>query len=132
MPSVCEVKTEHRVAWLAQRVKHRRVGAGARIGLDVGVIGTEQRLRAFDRQALDLVDPFAGVVLTVARIAVRVLRRQDRPLCLENCAWRHALGRDQVERGPLSGELTVDCGAHLRVDDLEGRLQWAIGLVWLH
>jgi len=126
---VREVKAEHDVAWLAQGVKHSGVGARARIGLDIGVIGTEQRFRAFDREALDLVDPFAGVVGTVARIAVRVLRRQDRSLCLQNCACRHALGSDQVERGPLPGEFGIDRGTHLGVDVLEDRLQRAIGLV---
>ena len=93
------------------------------------MVGTEQRLRTIYGQALDLVDPFAGVVVTVAGIAVCVLRRQDRPLCLENCAWGHALGRDQIERGPLSGKFSVNRGTHLRVDVPEGLFEWAIGLV---
>ena len=74
------------------------------------MFGAEERLRPPDREALDLVDPFAGVVVTMTGIPIRVLGRQNRPLGLQHGAGGHALGGDQVERGPLAGELTADGG----------------------
>ncbi len=114
--SVAEVPAEHRVAGLQERPQDRRICARPRVGLHVGVAGTEKRHGALDRERLDGVDPLAGVVVAGAWVAVGVLGRQDRALRLEHGAGRHALGRDQVEGHALAVQLTFDGGAQLRVE----------------
>ena len=65
--AVVEPEREDRVARLEQPEVdgHVRLGAGMR--LDVGVLGAEQRLRAVDRELLDLVDDLAAAVVAPAR-----------------------------------------------------------------
>ncbi len=50
--------------------------------LDVGVIGTEQLLGAFDGQGFDFVDVLAATVVALARIAFGVLVGQAAALGL--------------------------------------------------
>ena len=114
VPPMAEVEAEHDVAGIAQRVQHGGVGVRTRVRLDIGVIRTEKSLGALDGKTLDLVDPFARVVVAVPGIAVRVLRRQDRPLRLEHRPRRHALGGDQIERCALTGEFPARSLRRLR------------------
>jgi glycine/serine hydroxymethyltransferase len=72
-----------------QRVVDRRVGLRARVRLDVGVLGPEQRLGAVDGQLLGDVDELAPAVVPAARIALRVLVRQHAALALQ-----HRLGHE--------------------------------------
>ena len=71
--ALVELHAEHGVAGVEQREVdgHVRVGTGVR--LHVGVVGTEERLRAFACEILDLVDDLVAAVVALARIALGVL-----------------------------------------------------------
>ncbi len=71
VPAVCKGEAHDRVAWLQQGVVDGRVGLRARMRLDVGVLGAEQRLGAVDRQLLGDVDPLAAAVVAPARDSPR-------------------------------------------------------------
>ena len=58
---------------------HGHVRLCASVRLDVRVLGAEQRLRAVDRELLDLVDDLAAAVVAAAGIALGVLVRRPQP-----------------------------------------------------
>ena len=71
--AVIEAQRENRVARLHQPEVDGHVRLRAGVGLDVRVLGAEERLRAVDRELLDLVDDLAAAVVALARIALGVL-----------------------------------------------------------
>ena len=87
---VCEVTTvrelepHQRVAGLEQRVVDGGVRLGARVGLDVRVLGAEQGLGSVDRELLGDVDMLAAAVVPLAGIALGVLVGQHGALALEH------------------------------------------------
>src|SRR5258705_13990552 len=60
MAPVGEIRAEHGVAGLEQGEVDGHVGLGARVGLDVDVLGAEELLGARDRQVLDDADDLAA------------------------------------------------------------------------
>ena len=70
----------------------------ARVRLDVGVLGAEQRLDAVDRQLLDLVHDLAAAVVALARVALGVLVVERRAHRLEHARPGEVLGGDQLDR----------------------------------
>ena len=76
--ALVEAQAEHRVARLEQREVHAHVGVGAGVGLDVGVVGTEEGLGPLDGDGLDLVDDLVAAVVALARIALGVLVGEHR------------------------------------------------------
>ena len=119
--AVGEREREDRVARLqhAHVDGHVRLRAGVR--LDVRVLGAEQRLRAVDRELLDLVDDLAAAVVALARIALGVLVRRHRADRLEHGRPGEVLGRDQLDLAALALELAPEQPGDLRVDGLEAR-----------
>ena len=103
---------------LQQRVVDGRVGLRARVRLDVGVLGAEQRLGAIDRELLADVDVLAAAVVAPARIALGVLVVQHRALALEDRHRGEVLRGDHLERALLAlelerqhlGDLGIDLG----------------------
>ena len=69
--AVREVHAEDRVARLQRRQVDGHVRLRARVRLDVRVLGAEERLRAVDRERLDLVDELAAAVVALARDSPR-------------------------------------------------------------
>ena len=84
MAAVREREPHDRVGRLQQRVVDRGVGLRARVRLDVGVLGAEQRLRAIDRELLDHVDELAAAVVALAGIALGVLVGQHAALTFQD------------------------------------------------
>jgi hypothetical protein len=78
VPALVEAHAEHRVAAVEQRQVDAHVGLGARVRLDVGVLGAEQGLGPLDRQGLHLVDDAAALVVPPARVSLGVLVGEDR------------------------------------------------------
>ncbi len=78
MAAVVEAEAEHRVARLQQRLVHAHVGVGARVRLDVGVVGAEQRLHPVDGELLDVVDDGVAAVVALAGVALGVLVGEHR------------------------------------------------------
>ena len=77
MPAVRQIHAQHGVARLQQREVHRHVRLGARVRLDVGVLGAEKRLRPIDRERFGDVDELAAAVVALARIPFGVFVGQD-------------------------------------------------------
>ena len=77
----------------------------ARVRLDVGVLGSEELLRAVDRELLDLVDDLAAAVVAPARIALGVLVRRHAADGLEHARPGEVLGGDQLDLAALAVEL---------------------------
>ena len=73
--ALVEPEAEHGVAALQQRVEDGHVGLRAGVGLDVGVLGAEQLLRAIAREVLRHVDDLAAAVVAPPGIALGVLAR---------------------------------------------------------
>ncbi len=63
VPAVGERQAHDLVAGVDQRVQHGSVRGGARVGLDVRVLGAEEALGAVDRDGLGDVDLFAPAVV---------------------------------------------------------------------
>jgi hypothetical protein len=78
---------------------------GAGMGLDVGVVGAEQRLGATDRERLGDVDELTTAVIAPAGIALGIFVRQDRPRGLEHGLTHEILRRDQLEALVLAVQL---------------------------
>ena len=95
----------------------------ARVRLHVRVVGAEQRLRAVDRELLDLVDELLALVVALARVALAVLVGQDRAGRLEHRARDVVLRRDQADLVALAPLLGGDELGDLGVDGGERGLQ---------
>ncbi len=80
------------------------------------MVGAEERLRAVDRQLLDLVDDLAAAVVAPARIALGVLVRRRRPDRLEHRRPGEVLGRDQLDLVALPLELPAEQLGDLGID----------------
>ena len=93
---------------------HVRLRAGVR--LDVRVLGAEERLRAVDRELLDLVDDLAAAVVAPPRIALGVLVRRHAADGLEHRRPREVLGRDQLDLAALALELAPEERRDLGID----------------
>ena len=88
----------------------------ARVRLDVGVLGAEQRLCAVDGQLLDLVDDLAAAVVAPARIALGVLVGGHAADRLEDRGPGEVLGGDQLDLTALALELAAEQLGDLRID----------------
>ena len=113
--AVGEVHAEDRVAGLQDGQKHRHVGLRARMRLDVGVLGAEQRLGAVDGQRLDDVHVLAAAVVALAGVAFGVFVREDRAGGLENRRADEVLRGDQFQAGILPFDFVPDGVRHLGV-----------------
>ena len=99
-----EAETEHGVAGLEQRLVDAHVGVGARVGLDVGVLGAEQFLGAVDGELLDVVDDRVAAVVPLARVALGVLVGEHRADRLHDGGRREVLTGDQLDAGGLADD----------------------------
>jgi hypothetical protein len=67
-----------RITRLKEREIDGQVGGRAGVRLNVGVIRAKERLGAFDRQRLNGIDATLTFVVSTARVAFRILVREDR------------------------------------------------------
>ena len=114
--AVVEAQPQHGVARVEHGVVGRHVRAGARVRLDVRVLGAEERLGALDRERLDLVHDLAAAVVALAGQALGVLVGEHRADGLEHGGPGEVLGRDQLELVALARELGVAEAGDLGVD----------------
>ena len=119
--AVRELEREDRVARLEAREVdgHVRLRAGMR--LHVRVLRAEERLRAVDRELLELVHDLAAAVVATARVALGVLVRRDAPDRLEHRRPREVLGRDQLDLAALPLELLLEQRGNFGIDVCEAR-----------
>ena len=126
--AVIEAQRQHRVSRLHQPEIDGHVRLRARVGLDVGVLGPEERLRAVDRELLDLVDDLAASVVALAGIPLGVLVGRHRADGLEDRRPGEVLRRDQLDLVALPLELVaeerrdvgIDLGKPGRAQPVEG------------
>ena len=116
MAAVVERHAHDRVAGFEQRHVGGVVGLGAGMGLDVCVLGSEQRLGAVDRELLGDVDLLAAAVVTAAGVALGVLVGQHRAGRVEHRLRDEVLRGDHLQRVLLAGELAVEHLGDLGVD----------------
>ncbi len=92
----------------------------ARVRLDVGVLGAEERLGPFDGETLDLVNDLAALVVAATRVALGILVREDRSDRLHHGDRGEVLRGDELDVGALPGDFPGDEVAEDRVDGFEG------------
>ena len=69
---MAQVHPHHGVARIEHGRIDRVVGRRAAMGLDVRVLGLEQRLRTLDGESFDPIDVLAAAVVTLTRVAFGV------------------------------------------------------------
>ena len=121
--AVGQRQAHDRVAGPQQRVVDGRVGLGARVRLDVGVLGAEQLLGAVDRQLLGDVDVLAAAVVAAPGIALGVLVGQHAALALEDGLGHEVLGGDHLERALLAGQLEAQDVGDQGIDIVQGTVE---------
>ena len=117
--AVGERHAEDRVARIQQRQVHGLVGLRTRMRLHVRVVGAEQLLAAFDRQAFGDVDVFAAAVITLARIAFGVLVGQLAALGFHHARAGVVFRRDQLDVVFLAAVLAGDGGGEFGVETFD-------------
>ncbi len=125
--SVCEVAAgrqvhpHHSIARLAHGHVDGGVGLRAGVRLDVDVVGSEELLRAFDRERLDLVDSLASAaVIAAAGIALGVLVGEKGAQRLEDRGAREVLRGNELESLGLAPVLLADQVGDLGILAVEG------------
>ncbi len=102
--------------------------------LDVRVFCAEQRLGAFDREHLDLVDDLAALVVAPPRITLRILVGENRAGYLHRGHRHEVLRRYQLDVVALPRDLEFDEPGQVGVDfcqhaaiDHRASGGWAVG-----
>ena len=103
-----QIEGENRVARLQAGEVDGHVGLGARMRLDVGLLGPEELLHALDGQSLRHVHVLAAAVITPAGIALGILVREHRPLGRHDGGAGVVLGCDHLQPVLLAALLILD------------------------
>ena len=123
-----QIHAQDRVAKLQQGVVHRHVGRAAGVGLDVGVLGAEQRLGPFDGERLDVVDDADALVVPAARIPFGVLGIQVGGERLQDGRRSIVLAGDEIERLVVADVVALEQRRDLGIIGLQARPRGAVGL----
>ena len=110
---------QHRVAGLQERAVDGEVGVGARVRLQVGVLGAEQLLGPVDADLLGPVDHLAAAVVALARVALGVLVAQRAAERGQHRRRGEVLARDQLQPAAQPVQLVEDHAGDLGIDLLQ-------------
>ncbi len=127
--AVVERQAEEGVAGLEQGRVDGVVSLRAGVGLNVGVLGSEQRLGAIDRELLGDVDLLAAAVVPLPGVPLGVLVGQNRTRGLEHRLRHEVLGRDHLECALLAFQLTLENACDVGVDVAQRRILEVLGKV---
>ncbi len=116
MTAVVEREAKHAVTRLEHREIHGHVRLRPGMGLHVRVLGPEQFRGPAPGELFDLVDDLAAPVVPLARVALGVLVRRNRPDGFEHARPGEVLGGDQLDLAALPLQLASEQGSDLRVD----------------
>ena len=108
VPAVRQAHAEEGVAGLEHGEVDGHVGAGAAVGLDVGVLGAEDHPGTLDGEPLADVDPLAPAVVALAGIAFGVLVGEDGALGFEGGLADVVFGGNEDEVVLLAQGVAVD------------------------
>ena len=103
-----EVHAQDLVARVEEREERRKVGAGARVRLNIGVVGTEEPLYPLNGDVLDNVDVLASAVVPLARKPSAYLLVSTRANRREHGFADVVLGGDQLDTFVLSSPLLLN------------------------
>ena len=123
VPAVGQRQAKDGVTRFDQRLHGSGVGLCARVRLDIGEAGAEQRLDPLDGQLFDDVDELAAAVVPTSRIALRVLVRQHAALGFHGGDGGEVLAGDHLQGALLAVQLVRDLCGHLGVGLGESRVQ---------
>ena len=84
MSSLIEVKPQESISGLQHGEQNGCIGLRTRVGLHVGVFGTEKFLYSFDCKGFHLVNNLAASVITVSGISLGVFVSKIRPHSFHN------------------------------------------------
>ena len=122
-----QAHAENGVAGLGQTEQHRLVRLGARAGLNVCVITTEEGDCPIDRELLGDIDILAAAVIATSRIAFCIFVGEHASHRLQHRLAHDVLGGDQLDFVPLPAEFLLDCAVQFRVGLGEWRLEEGAG-----
>ena len=115
MAALVQAHAEDGVARLEHGQVGGEVGIGARVGLDVGVLGAEELARPPPGEVLGPVDDRVPAVVALARVALRVLVGEHRTGRRHHRPRGEVLRGDQLEGGVLALFFVLDDGEKLCV-----------------
>ena len=121
MAAVREVHAKERLAGFQEREERRRVRLCSRMRLYVGVLRTEQLLRAVDGDLLHLIDELATAIIPLAGQALRVLVRERRAHGLEHGRRYEVLAGNELEALELTLDFPIDEAGDLGVGTTKRR-----------
>ncbi len=113
--AVREVHTEDGIAGLGEGEIGGHVRLAAGVGLHVGVGAAEKLLRALDGEVFRDVDEFAASVVTLARVAFRVLVREDAALRFTDGVGHEVFGGDHLQLAHLAVAFQQESACEFRV-----------------
>ena len=99
MTAVGQVHAEYHVAGLERGHVHRDVSLRAGMGLNVGMLGPEQRLGAVNRELLGFIREFAAAVIALSGVALGVLVGEDRAHGFKDGFRNKVLRGDKLDAG---------------------------------
>ena len=102
MAAMVKAHAQHRVTGFEKRCVRSHVGVCAAVRLYVGKTAVEQGARTLAREVLDHVDLLASAVVPAAGITLGVLIGEDAAHGLHNRRRDEVLGRNKLDRRPLT------------------------------
>ena len=117
--AVRQVHSQHGVARLQRRHIDGDVRLCARVRLDVGMLGAEERLRAVNGELLGLIHEFAAAVVALARVALGIFVREHRAHRFHHRFGNEILGWDQLQAGGLAADLVAEDRCNGRINFFE-------------
>ena len=97
-------------------MQNRCAGAGAGVGLHVGVGGPKKLLCALDGEVFGDIDKFAPTVVALSGVALGVLVGEHAALCFEDRVGNKVLTGDHLEGAALATEFFIENVLDLRVN----------------
>src|SRR3546814_7112674 len=110
------------VAGIHQREEYRLIHLAAAVGLDIGKAASEQCLDPLYCQRFDYVGIVTPTVITLSRIAFRILVGEHAAGRFKHCLRGDVLGGDQFDLVLLALQLAADCRCNFRIDRKSTRL----------
>ena len=113
--AVGQVEAQHDVARLQSGEIDGRVGLGAGVGLDVGVLGAEDLLEPVSGEVFGHVDELAAAVIAMGRIAFGIFIRQHAAHRLHDGGAGVVFRGDHFQPVALPADFAGDGGPNFRV-----------------